>query len=168
MRQALGIWNPIFECSAMSVRALTDRSKHKLGKLGAACSEKCSHHHSMGSNSRQMCSAGSQVNCSGKHPSQSLRNSTLEAFIVYGGRQCSETIFTTLQGCWEQEISWMAGLSLRSIDCQLPHRTVEPMLTKRILSTTEELLVLPGLVRKVRLESSMKLKDKSWVDTGKG
>lgn len=91
----------------------------------------------------------------------------LEALLVHGGRRCSETIFTTLQGLWE-EISWMAGLSLRSIDCQLPHRTMEPMLMKWILSTTEELLVLPGLVRKVRLESSMKLKDKSWVDTGKG
>lgn len=62
----------------------------------------------------------------------------------------------------------MAWLSLRSIDYVLPHRTMEPVLIMWIFSTTEELLVLPRLVRKVRLESTMKLKDKSWVDTGKG
>lgn len=65
----------------------------------------------------------------------------------------SDSIFPTPQGLWEQEISCMAWLSLQSIDYALPHRTMEPMLMTCILSTTEELLVLPRLVRKVRLET---------------
>ena len=44
----------------------------------------------------------------------------------------------------------------------------ELVFIKWVLSTTEELLTLLGLVRKVRHKSSMKFKDKSWVETGTG
>lgn len=41
-----------------------------------------------------------------------------------------------------------------------------PVLTKGALITTKEFSMPLGLVRKVRLESSMKFRYKSWVKTG--
>lgn len=54
------------------------------------------------------------------------------------------------------------------MEYHLSHRTNDTMLMKWILCTGEELLVLLGLVRKVRLESITKFKDKSWVETAEG
>ena len=42
------------------------------------------------------------------------------------------------------------------------------MLIKWVLSTTEELLVLLGLLMKLRLERNLKFKETSYMDTGKG
>ena len=56
----------------------------------------------------------------------------------------------------------------KPIEYPLQHPTSEPMLIKWVLSTTEELLVLLGLLRTVRLERNLKFKDKSWAETGKG